>query len=973
MPLDPAAVEAAVVQPAERVGLRVEVALINEIRKEMSANPYALPMLGYALQQTWRRRRNGWLTLAGYAESGGIARALQDGAQGAWARLPADAHNTAQRLLLRLSHVDDDGIAVRRRRRVADLVTELDDQITVTATVNSLASARLLTLTEDAAGNAVVEIAHEALLVEWPLLREWLREDRDAARARDELIEAVQRWTEHRHDPGYLLPPGRLAVIAALHDGRRVHLTSEESRFLRESRRRARRARAVRRLLPSLAALLLVVTTVAGYAVVAQRRAVTAQHVSTALEAAASARSVAPTQRDLGMLLAVAAYRAHADPSTLSTLVDSVATTDGPLAYQRPSPTANALAPTLAAGGAAILGLSDGRIEMLPPHPDAAHYLPGRQDAVNVVSTTGDLVASGDISGAVLVQRASGNGATLKFVAGGVGRPVVALALDPQRQLVAAAVGHTVHRFSLTTPNQRFPVLLAPGEISDLASDSADDQIVAATTNGQLPRWRASTGAVLPALADANDSLAATTTPRLSFDERSGLAVVDGSQLYVWPRLADAHPAHTGADAAGALSVTWAPDHTRLLVAAATGAITAWQTDSAPGPTASARAGATARTKADAPPLQLGADYRGLASVSQEGAPGPGLATNGQQLVGLDGSGAVLRWQLDEAVSPALQTVSELPANARAVAWSTGNQIAAGSLDGRVTVVDPDGRRERVSQVPAPVAALLWRTRTELVVGAGDGAVYDLLAGAPARRVTALSSSPIVAMAAASPGRTAVLHDSGELQVIDSRGSVLLRRQFPRSANAMAISASGLIAVATGDRHQSVITLERMNGSHVHTLRGHALQVDSLAFSPDDTQLASGSDDRTIRLWSTSSAALQRILRGHTDMVTGLVYSADGALLGSSSQDGTARLWSTKTGTEIGAPLVDVSGHYVQSIAVSADGSRLVAGNGIAVDVWPFTPRGWSRTACALADRDLSAPEWAAYAPGLAPRSLCAT
>ena len=82
----------------------------------------------------------------------------------------------------------------------------------------------------------------------------------------------------------------------------------------------------------------------------------------------------------------------------------------------------------------------------------------------------------------------------------------------------------------------------------------------------------------------------------------------------------------------------------------------------------------------------------------------------------------------------------------------------------------------------------------------------------------------------------------------------------------------------------------------MRTLRGHTHDVTSLAYAPSGNQLASGSDDRTVRQWNAKTGVHMRTLRGHTQLITGVAYSPNGYQLASGSNDCTVRIWDVDSG-----------------------------------------------------------------------------
>jgi hypothetical protein len=138
------------------------------------------------------------------------------------------------------------------------------------------------------------------------------------------------------------------------------------------------------------------------------------------------------------------------------------------------------------------------------------------------------------------------------------------------------------------------------------------------------------------------------------------------------------------------------------------------------------------------------------------------------------------------------------------------------------------------------------------------------------------------------------------------------------------------------------------------TLKGHTGFVLSVAFSPDGERIASGSWDRMVKVWDSSTGMELLPLNGHIGDVLSVAFSPDGKRIVTGSGDNTVKVWDSSMGME----LLPLKGHTgdILSVAFSPDGKRIVSGSADnMVKVWEATP---------------SPPNSGASKPSLAPLSL---
>ena len=357
----------------------------------------------------------------------------------------------------------------------------------------------------------------------------------------------------------------------------------------------------------------------------------------------------------------------------------------------------------------------------------------------------------------------------------------------------------------------------------------------------------------------------------------------------------------------------------------------------------------------------------------------------GDVLVTGDGEGQVLMWNLaagSQFDAVALGDGSLGAGMVHSVAFHPdGTMLAVGGGDGLTTLWDlRQGRRARVitghgsnviSVSFSPDGRTLATASLDRTVKLRDVATGALLGDWPGhdgRTVTVAFRPDGKALAAQRD-----LDSIGFWDVQGRKDSPPLRLSGASSEIlSLAFRGDGsILAVGRGDGR--VVLTTATGDREVRTLNDRHGGVVSLAFTPDGRRLASGNRDGTITFWDVDTGSPGLVMRRPAGAATSLAFTPDGRRLASGGIDGTVVLWNLATGQ----PALVLEGHdaEVVSLAISRDGARLASGSWDGkVQVWDARLDEWSRRACEIANRQLTAEEWTAHAGDDVPyRAACAS
>jgi formylglycine-generating enzyme required for sulfatase activity len=220
-------------RPAALAGLAFEAGLPGRVLEDTGREPGALALMAFALEKLYEHRdqQKGTLTHAAYDELGGVQGVINKHADETYAQLNDVGQSALGRVFKELVEVDPArGVPTRKR----GVMTLFNDEPAALALIERFTEARLLVRNRTDQQEDVVEVAHEAVLTHWEVLKNWIETCFDDFRLLRQVRLAAAEWVEKECAEPYLWPHERLAPVAKMLE--RLHpveLSPEEREFVR--------------------------------------------------------------------------------------------------------------------------------------------------------------------------------------------------------------------------------------------------------------------------------------------------------------------------------------------------------------------------------------------------------------------------------------------------------------------------------------------------------------------------------------------------------------------------------------------------------------------------------------------------------------------------------------------------------------------------------------------------------------------
>lgn len=908
LPLSRLELESAIVQPAKTMGVEMEKDLIAHIIQDVQEEPGALPLLQYALTELFDRRSGMLMTLDTYQDSGGVLGSLARRAEELYLEMD-DVHQEAIRqMFLRLVTLGEGTEDTRRRVRWSELSFYDGDTDPMADVRDTFTKYRLLTGDNDPqTREPTIEVAHEALIRQWQRLRDWLADNRDNIRVQRQVVAAVNEWHQNDSDKSYLASGMRLEQFELLLDSSDIALTLEEKSYIvasieqREAAIRAERERQAReqaleeraqrnlRYLVGAMTIGLVIASILAIVALTQRQnAIQAQRVAEREAIENNSISLSNLARFWG--------RTSDEPLLgLGYAVDANTIPNPPVEVQQ----------TLAE-----LAWQPGARRQLIGHEYEVWGVAYSYDGLSVFSGDGSL----SISDGNLIQWDTQTGDILQSFEGGHTDRIYSVATSPDGRYVATGSQDTrVIIWEIATGEPRHILDNHTGVIFDVMFTNDSSRLLSADGNSTIV-WNVETGALINQYNTLHDDIILDMD--ITADDRLVFSGSFDTTIKLWEL--DTGNVLLSLQAGQITGAQFFPDEMRAVTTDQNGDLIVWDL---------ATGDATLTITHEETAL------RGGVAVTQDG----------QRVIAGDQNGNVMVWDISRADTQPILFFRGHESRIPSLDISPiSNEVVTASFDRSLIIWDIDGRHaeiERLTENTSRVYASNMSADGRFIASGatnGDIIIWEAISGEVLHRIQSTAGIVYDVAFSSDSTRLASAHEDGTIALWDTTSGDNIRLLSDLQAPARTVvfsSDSRLIAAAGGQIQVSnarpadnQIIIWDDDGTIVQTLNGHDAAVRTLAFTPDDEQLFSGSDDTSILSWSVETGDLIRSYQGHQDSVWSISLNASGSQLLSGSLDNTIIHWDIATGNILGQ--LEEHTSEVRAVAFHPDGIHAVSGAG---------------------------------------------